>query len=345
MDYETLRKELNELLPRDIVDCHVHTATYMPEIDYSVKEFHPLSHAILNNRTLNVRKDTFSRIFPDKKIHLLGFPLPVPHRFKNPDISGWNKLIIEQKKKNLIQGCLLHLDINENLQSALDFAEQNKVKVNGIKIHPRIAVWKPKKEVLVKDLVTDGFLDLAEKNKLSLNLELSHGLCKEDVLELKKIDNNYNINVVLPHCTLNYRNWVMTQQEYDNTFDKDCFEYEKEFFSLRETNSIFMDASMVMDRRAVSAAISTLGEDKIFYGSDYPFCFTPKIKELRPDSEIVGKILKEIIDGNYYDNELWKFDYSLLVMINTIVHGMKISKVDCYDKVFQKNARNAYSIN
>jgi len=344
-DYKDLQKEISNNLPKTITDCHIHTATWMPEIPEETKKFHPLSHFCLSNRKMNVRKDSFKRFFPNKQINLLGFPLPVPARFKNPSIQEWNKEVINQKKQNLLQGCLIHLDTNENIKNTINYAKKNNTKINGVKIHPRIATWKPKKEVLVIDLVTDSFLELAEKNNFSLNLEVSHGLCDEDIKKIKEIDDTYKINMIIPHCSLNYRSWVMSYQDYKTTLNNNTKEFEKEFNILKNTSNVFMDTAMVLDQRAIAAALSVLGEDKIIWGSDYPFCFTPKIKELRPDNEIVGQALQNILDGKYNEiQDLWKYDYSHLIMMQATINGMKTAKLDCAEKLFNKNCKKGFNI-
>ncbi|MFC1801388.1 amidohydrolase family protein [Nanoarchaeota archaeon] len=339
--YFLLKKELQPWLEAPVIDAHVHTATSMEEIDPEKQKPHPLSFGIMNNRTLSIRPDTFSRIFPD--IKYIGFPLPLPFKNAKPDLWN-NQLIINESKKGIF--CLMHSQPVDHLEETMKIAREKNVQLYGIKIHPRMRPDKIKSEVLVTDLVSERLLDFAEKNKLSLLLELSHGFCEEDIKTLKYIDKSYNIKVIIPHFAQNHKGFVTNLGDYEKSIKDKSDPFVKEFKPLQETNNLYMDNALVIDKRVVQAALVTLGPDKILYGSDYPFGFTQRIKEFRFDDKILVSDLKKIIDGNYKQiYEIWKYDYNILLPIKALQIACDQLHLDATKKIMYQNIIKAYNLN
>jgi len=339
--YNQIREEVLDFLPLKIIDAHVHTGTRAGEVNPEKQEPHPLSYGIMKNRTLTISLDSFSGVFPDKDIKMVGFPLPLPFEEINP-IEWNNKLMIKEMKKG-IYGVLHWIRDIDEMEKTIKIAKKNNLKFHGIKFHPRLYPEKEKQTVLISDMINEKILDFAEKNKLTMITELSHEFCKEDVVFLKKIDENYNINIVIPHMGLNYRGFVMSYKDYKNTLTKPCEEFEEEFSKLQKCDRIFMDSSMIIDKRIIKAGLKIFGEDKILYGSDYPFGFTPKIKEFRPkDAELV-KILRNIIDGKKV-KDIWKYDYNIYLVIKAIIDAEKSLNLDIRNKIMSENAKRVFKL-
>lgn len=334
--YDALKEELKDILAQPTIDSHIHCGTSVENIPKEKQKPHPLSYGIMKHRTLTPKKDVFQRIFT-KQVDFVGFPLPLP--FDDLDPHMWNSVLMIEQMKQGVHG-LMHFSKLEQMQEAIDIAMKHSLEFKGIKFHPRMASWKPKKEVLLSDLLNKDVLDFAETNKLSLLLELSHGVCKEDTETLKGIDSSYKINTIIPHCAQNHKGFVMSHEDYKQSLICSAKEFEKELKPLSELNNTFMDASMVIDRRVVEAAITTLGEDKIMYGTDFPFGFTQKIREFRFTDEEIITDLRNIIDGDYGKiQNIWNYDYNILLQIKALKDS-----TEAYKKVMNLNTKKAYNL-
>jgi len=340
-DYEKIKKQVLEFIPKKIIDAHVHTGTSAENVNEVKQELHPLSYGIMKNRTLTIPLDVFSRIFPNTKTDFVGFPLPLP--FKEINETEWNNNLMISEMKKGINGLLLFRRNLEEMQKTLNIAEENNVKFHGVKIHPRLFPEKQKQTVLASDLIKKEHLEFFEKNKLTMLLELSHGLCEEDISFLKKVNNNYKINIVLPHMTYNRKGFLTYQYDYLKSLKGNSLEFEEEFSKIRNLNNVFMDSSMIIDKRIIETGINILGEDKIIYGTDYPFCFTSKIKENRPGDEVLIEMIKSVIDNNPV-KDIWKYDYNIYLMVKAIIDAQNTLNLDVIKKIMRENAIKAFKL-
>ncbi len=342
-DYDQLREEILEWMPEKIIDCHTHTAT-----QYDIKEVHlprfPLTYNILHDRILSAKLNVFDRIFPGRDIKLVGFPLPL--RFEGIEPNKWNnKLMIKEMKKGLI-GVMYGSKKVEDLEKTMEVAKKNRVKFHGIKFHPRMTPEKPKNEVFVVDTLKEEVLEFVDRNKFAMNLELSHGLCEEDVERLLEIDQNYsNINIILPHMTYNHFGFLIEKQDYESSLKSSNKIFVKDFKKIADTKNIHLDTAMVLDKRMIQAALEVMGEDKVLYGSDYPFCFTPKIKDYRPDEQIVAKNLRRILNGKLEEvKDLYAYDYNLYFVLKIIKLAEEALNLDIGKKVLERNAKKVFRL-
>lgn len=331
-DYENLRGEICEWLPSSFIDAHVHTATKIGVIEGCPKEA-VVSYGLMSKTKLIAPLDVFSKVFPGKKAVFVGLPLPLP--FKKTKQDYWNNVLMIQEMRKGIKG-VMHCSSVLEMEKTLAIAKKNKVKFHGIKFHPRVLKDKARKDVFLSDLVNDELLGFAEKNRLSALLEMSKGFVKEEVEVLKRIDENFNINVVIPHMGFNYMGFTVSLKDYKESLAGKTEFFEKELKKLKNTEKIFFDTSTVVDRRIIGAGLRVFGEDRIIYGSDFPFGFTPKIKDYRPDSTTVVNAILKIMKNKSFEDR-WKYDFNLYLMVKAVKDAGLEPEL-----VMRKNAKRAY---
>ena len=313
-EYEELRKEIINWLPKKIIDCHVHT----PLILYN-KPNRPFSKNLLKiyrqDRKIVTKKD-FKYLYPKKDFSFFGFPLPyleaVPEKV--------NRDILKQDI-----GVFLLDDELEHLEAAIT------KKVIGLKAH-----WKLRnKAATFNDIIDEGKCEFLEKNKLILLIEVSNPPENFDIL--KNIDKSYNFNIILPHMAFNHKGFTVTKKVFDKAFKN----HNKKFNilnKLSDTDHIFLDVAMVVNYDLIKTGIELLGSEKILFGTDFPFALTPKIEEEREDmgkEEFFGCI-RNILQGKKH-NKNWLFYkniYLLLWLVKKACEKLDIDK----ELIFHKNA-------
>ena len=334
-NHEELKKDILSFVPKKIIDAHIHTATCVKgPIDPAKKEPHPLSFRIMDGRVLNAPLNLFDDVFPDSETSMVGFPLPLPFANENPERSN-QELMVEEMKKGVL-GLLTRMDM-KSMEEAIGLAKKAGVRFRGIKFHPRMFPAKPKHEVLLTDIATDDILEFCEKEKLAMLLELSHGIADDDIGTIKRFDSTFNVKIVYPHLTYNHKGFVMSREEYDKSSE----EYDKQFRKISGTNNAFFDTSMVVNKAMVRSSINTFGEDRIIYGTDFPFGFTQKIREFRPDNDTVANALKNLIDGKDF-KERWQYDYNIYLQVKAIKDASEALNLDSARKIMFENAKKVY---
>jgi predicted TIM-barrel fold metal-dependent hydrolase len=156
------------------------------------------------------------------------------------------------------------------------------------------------------------------------------------------IGENYNIRTVIPHLGFNYWGFVMRADDYNKSLEGSAEWFDKELKKINECRNVFFDASMVIDKRGVEAAISRFGETKVMYGTDYPFGFSPKIIENRPDNDTLARDLRALMSKRLKNP--WRYYYNIYLQVLAFINAEKDLKLDIKEKVMQKNSKRIYKL-
>jgi len=344
-DYEKIKKEVLRWLPPKIVDGHVHTATKVQPHNY-----HLLHKSILNGdiirKGLYAHNFIFKHLFPDKKFFKVGFPLPLRKVGVQP--SYVNHLLINEMKKGGLAGCMLESQNISILNKAIEDAKKHKVKYHGIKFHP----WmfdKKKDKLSIKDYFNKTLLRFCEENKLTIICELPNGWKIKDIKVLRKILTNHNLKIVIPHLGFNNRGFILKFSEYIKDLTAPYGFFKRQISKVKDIENLYFDTAMIVDERLMRAAFEVLGDDRILWGDDYPYCFTQKIEELRRSDEELAKDLFNILH-NKPDKvkDVWIYHYDVyqqIQIIKNIANQMSFKKSKNFSrKVFCNNAIKAYNM-
>jgi hypothetical protein len=340
-EYDRVRKQVLEWVPDKIIDSHVHAVAKAGNVPVEKAKPYPISYRLFKNSTAMVSPDIFNTLFPDSEIEIIGFPLPLPFKEINP--RQWNNRLMIKEMKKGIHGAMYGLNNTAELNKTMKIAKKHDLQFHGIKFHPRMVPEKIREEILVKEVIKEKTLEFIEKNELTMIVELSHGYNEEDVKFIKMVDENYNIRLVIPHLGFNYRGFVMRYSDYKKSLENKSEFFERELKKIKECKSVYFDASMVIDKRAMQAAIERFGDTKVMYGTDYPFGFTPKIIENRPtDNDIIARDLKAIMKKRAKNP--WRGYYNIYLQVLAIINAEKSLKLDFNEKLMWKNSKRIYRI-
>ncbi|MBW2981409.1 amidohydrolase [Candidatus Woesearchaeota archaeon] len=339
-EHDRVRKQILEWVPENIIDAHVHAVAKAGNVPPEKSKPHPISYRLFRNTTSMAYPDIFNPVFPNSKIEMIGFPLPLPFKEINP--KQWNNRLMIKEMKKGIHGVLYGLNNITELNKTLKIAKKHSLIFHGIKFHPRMVPEKRREEVLLKEMVQEKTLDFIEKNNLAMILELSHGYNEDDIKFVNMIGENYNIRTVIPHLGFNYWGFVMRYDDYKKSLEGSTEWFEKELKKIKDCKNIYFDASMVIDKRAVQAALNMFGDTKVMYGTDYPFGFSPKIIENRPDNDTLAKDLKAIMNKRMKNP--WRYYYNIYLQVLAVINAETSLKLDIKEKIMNKNAKRIYRI-
>ncbi|MBU0671185.1 hypothetical protein KKF29_03440, partial [Patescibacteria group bacterium] len=102
---------------------------------------------------------------------------------------------------------------------------------------------------------------------------------------------------------------------------------------------------LIINQRVINSALSTLGENRIIWGDDFPSSLTPKIKEYRPDLDCLQNDLNDIILNNKY-KDAWKYYYNIYQQIKGIKnYSDKNNKNNEFkNKIFYENTKKIFNL-
>ena len=193
-----------------------------------------------------------------QEVGIVGFPIT----YKEAVPEKANREIIKQQID-----CLLIDDDTERLEASIG------PRVHGVKMHHKIMNQQ------------DGFSQMAAPDKM--NFLESNNMCllievPDHVKEIQNIietAGSYKVNIILPHMAFNHTGFHMERGRFIESFSK----YDKSYDVLKkltESPNIYLDIAMKADFDLIMTGIQAIGEDRIFYGSDYPYCLTRRDRQL-----------------------------------------------------------------
>jgi predicted TIM-barrel fold metal-dependent hydrolase len=338
-DCDKLRKEILGWLPDNIIDAHVHTGIRAEKITEREEKF-ALPYSWLKNKAVvSAKKDVFKEVYPGIGVEFVGIPLTFD--VMDPLVYN-NELAIAEMKKGI--ACeLWGLNDTELLEESMANAKKNGLNFCGIKFHPRMVKAKAKENIRITDMIKEDTFEFVNKKKLAMTLELANGFCKEDVATLERLDSSFDFKIVLAHMAFNNNGFTMSRNEYMRSLKENGKELEEEFSKIAGLGNVYLDSSMIIDKRIIEGAISALGGERVMYGTDFPFGFTPKIKEERPLAKEYAEDLKKVIDIKPLADR-WKFDYNIYLMVKALKDAETSLKLDIADKVMFANAKKVFAL-
>jgi len=294
-EYERIRKEVIDWLPSKIIDSHVHTPLIL-----NTKPVRVFSRGLYNiyfKDKLKVTSENFQDILPGKDLSIIG--IPPPYKESVPKII--NAMAVKEPNPTLL--------INDEIKNLQPILKDNVI---GIKSH-----WKiENKKGNFDNLISEEKLEFLEKNKLCLLIEMSDPPNNFD--KLKEVDQRYKVKIILPHIGFSHEPMFIPRKDFEDSFNKHRKDYDV-FRKLADTKNIFLDISMKTDYDLMATCLKHMGEDRLLFGTDFPFGLTMKIKE---DRVAIGRErmfmqLRDILLGREFD-ERWRYFYNIYLLVWTL---------------------------
>jgi hypothetical protein len=336
--FEEIKEEVLDWLPNKIVDAHVHTATEVQKENRAQLKKFKIAREILKNG-LEDKDAVYKRLFMDKEVLRVGFKLPLIQA--GIDVSCNDKVMLKRMRGGLI-GCMLYSEEPGLIKDSFKKSEEKGVKFKGVKLHP----WLFNEDSFsIEKYFKEDFLEFCEKKKLTLICELPDGYTERNVKILKKVLNKYDIKIVIPHLGFNYKGFVLDFSDYQKFLRARNDQFKKEFLKIKNIKNLCVDTAMMVDQRIINAACEILGDERILWGTDYPFGFSPKIGETRIKTEELALALGRISEGEVI-RDVWFFDFNVYLQIKALKNYFdKVQKSqDAVNNIFRDNALRVYGV-
>ena len=310
--YEQWKDHVLAWLPKKIVDMHVHSPLALYKRPR--RTFSEGLIEIYYNYRPSIFPKNIEQVLRGKDVETVRFP--PPYEEANP--ARVNKILVEQRLP-----CML---LDDDIGSMEPLLADN---VKGIKVHHKIMGNGRR----FAELVTKEKMEWLERHGLCMLIETPNPI--RDADDIVRTASDYNINIILPHLAFNHTGFYMTTKSFVSSFKSHKKQYDAlKAFSSQE--NIYLDIAMKVDFDLMKTAVEILGEDRIMYGSDYPFCFTPKIRDKPMDkASVFGNIIDIVVRGR--DSLLYKNLYMLIWVLERVCEATGADK----KKIMRTNAETA----
>jgi len=310
-EFPSWSKDVLSQMPERFIDMHVHTLLMLfgkPKrflVEGLVELFYKYAPKITPGR--------IGELFPGKDIDIIG--LPLPYAEAEPDRT--NGMLVDQGISSLLLD-----DTIKNLKRHLTAIGK------GVKMHHKIANTGQG----FLQMATQEKMEFLEKNKLCLLIEVSSPIAEMGAIV--ETANSYDVNIILPHLAFNHTGFHMPRERFVRSFSSHNAEYYA-LAGLSRAANIYLDVSMKADFDLMKTAMEALGQDRVLYGSDYPYCLTPKFTEERTKGffrDIALMVGKGVHD--------WRYEKNLYLLVWVLEKACEAAGAD-KERVMRKNAEKA----
>ena len=278
VDREFYRKYIEDFLPKEIFDIHVHFG--LPEHFYPVSRKRKLEDWALGvGYTLSVEAafSAYGELFPGKKVEILGFPFPI----KEVKLDEINRYICCYINKGKIKG-LMATHPDWSYEKVKEELQNNNFL--GIKPYPDLVTKMKGADVPIFTFLPHSHLRAVDElgKIVLLHLPRKERLKdKDNIREIKEIRQKYfQVKLILPHIG----------RSFCPFFAREGLRY------FRNDPGVFFDMSAVLNPEVYKIALNEIGPDRLLYGTDLPITFMRGMREWH------GEKYVNFTSGNYVWN-------------------------------------------
>ena len=239
MDREIWAEELEDFVPQQIFDAHVHlwSNSCMPDGKSNFTD-HGFEDV-----------DRFSKmVFPGRKVDHLLLGTPVP----GMDVVYFNRFLAGEMAKSRLK--LASAIVSPELSADMLDDTIKKYHFCGLKPY-RIFAADPA-NCRITDYLPESLLEVADHHKLSITMHLAKmdGIADpENMADLENLTRRYpQIRWILAHCARAFNPYTL----------------EKNVFKLREISNIYYDLSAVCDARSMYLLFKHEDISRLMFGTD-----------------------------------------------------------------------------
>lgn len=253
LDRAVWENELAEFVPETIFDAHTHLYRWRFNLDPN-KEQGPLkafAGTTWAESTSELANAVDARLLPGRTVHRLAFPFPFPHP---NDFDAANRFLSEQLRSDPDSAGLLlvHPGMSaETIEQQADslrligFKPYRFYSSTGDVVNCRITDFLPARQIAVAD--RRGWIIMMHLGKRDAVAD------PENLRDLLDLSQRFpNAKWILAHCARSYSDWPILRAGN----------------LLRELANVWYDTSSVCEADAVDALLSTVGPERVMYGSD-----------------------------------------------------------------------------
>lgn len=251
-------EELDAFVPPEIIDVHTHLYLWnfnsdpkkddVPEAGntWPAKPFRE-DFPIAGWR----ESDKFDQLLmPGRKVHRLSFGMPFPM----VDFEASNKFTAEETANDPDSRALMLVDPKMNA----DYLEAQVQKYGfiGFKPYRLYSITGDVDNCRITDFISEHQVEVAHRLGLIIMMHVSKrdAIADQDNIDdLQRLSEKYpNVKWILAHIGRSYSSWAI----------------EKGGKFMRDLPNVWFDTSAVTETDAIDALLSTVGIDRVMYGSD-----------------------------------------------------------------------------
>jgi hypothetical protein len=253
VDRRIWEEELEEFVPRRVFDVHTHLYRWDFNLDPAkdTGPYKPLLGQTWANATWELATACEEVLFPGREVHRLSFPFPFMHPC---DFDASNRFVAEQTAGDSQSGALMlvHPGMTaEEVEAAVD-----RHGFLGLKPYRFYSSTGDAVHCRMTDFLPEHLIELAGRRGLIIMMHVSKPDAiadRENISDMRRLSDEYpGARWILAHCARSYSAWAI----------------ERAAAVLRELPNVWYDTSSVCESDSFDALYSTVGADRVMYGSD-----------------------------------------------------------------------------
>jgi predicted TIM-barrel fold metal-dependent hydrolase len=253
VDRRIWEEELAGFVPEKVFDVHTHVYRWAFNLDPH-KETGPykaFAGEDYAEATWELANAVDAALMPGREVHRLSFPFPFSPQC---DFAASNEFIAEQTRVDPQSGALML--VRPGMTADDVEAEVERRGFLGFKPYRFYSSTGDAVNCRICDFMPEHLIELAHRRGLIIMMHLSKRDAIADadnIADLLRLCETYpNARWILAHCARSYSSWAI----------------EKAAPSIRGLPNVWYDTSSVCESDAIDALISTVGVERVMYGSD-----------------------------------------------------------------------------
>lgn len=321
-DRELFDRELNSFVPSEIFDAHAHwyRADHFPadSVPGLVKSGPPVAGSAEFDREIG-------QIIPNRRTEGLFFPFPGAR----VDVDAENAFLHQELLKR--PGSRGQMLITPAQDPEFIRETVRRCRFVGLKCYHVFSPRRPTFDSLIEEFLPEEQVKVAHDEGLSITLHMVRSRALADAANqttIRRYCERYpNMRLILAHAARGF-NAHHTIMGID---------------SLRGLDNVWFDTSAVTDSGAIEAIITTLGHNRVLYGSDFP------VSHLRGRCVALGDSFLWISADNtdlnvpYAKLELALVGHESLRTLKVAAMSTRLTDSQVED-VFSRNARGLFGL-
>ncbi|MGE0609647.1 MAG: amidohydrolase family protein [Pirellulales bacterium] len=253
LDRRIWQEELDAFVPKKVFDVHTHIYRWAFNLDPQKEQssYKALLGETWAEATWNLANACDEVLFPGRQVHRLSFPFPFP---KPCDFDGSNRFVAEQASADPQSASLMLVHPGTTTEEAE--AELDRHGHIGFKPYRFYSATGDAVECRMTDFLPEHLIALAHRRRLIIMMHISKRDAiadPENIADLLYLCEKYpGVRWILAHCARSYSAWAI----------------ESAAKQLRGLPNVWYDTSSVCESDSFDALYSTVGPDRVMYGSD-----------------------------------------------------------------------------
>jgi hypothetical protein len=246
-------EELNEFVPPRVFDVHTHLyrwAFYLAP-DKEASPYRAMLGTTFAEATWDLAEACDRVLFPGREVHRLSFPFPFPHPC---DFDASNRFLAEQVRRDPKSAGLMLVHPGTTAEDAERTIDE--LGLIGFKPYRFYSATGDAVECRITDFMPEHLVALADRRGLAIMMHVSKRDAiadAENIADMLHLTDRYpNARWILAHCARSYSAWAI----------------EKAARSLRGLPNVWYDTSSVCESDSFDALYSSVGPERVMYGSD-----------------------------------------------------------------------------